>query len=123
MARDEQGLLMRLWADEPVQQGGDPERSTPESVGLNRDKGWPVSYQQRGGNNPERLVFNQLLRELTGLFVHVGRYGIPPWDNRTNFKHPAFTTYGGAIYRSTGNSGPQAGSVTPPPESNLWLLY
>ena len=121
--RDAEGLKIRLWADEPVQEGGEPERTTPESVGLNRDKGWPVSYQQRGGNNPERLVFNQILRELTGLFTHVAQYGIPPWDNRVDYKHPAFATYQGAIYASVADSGPQAGSVTAPPDSALWTPY
>ena len=48
-----------LWADT-----GD--REDPEDVGIDRSVGWPVSYEQRGsGDEPERTVFQQLLREMS----------------------------------------------------------
>ena len=60
-----------LWADT-----GD--REDPEDVGIDRSVGWTVSYEQRGsGDEPERTVFNQLLRELSGLYVMVREYGGP----------------------------------------------
>ena len=75
-----------LWADT-----GD--REDPEGVGIDRSVGWTVSYEQRGsGDEPERTVFNQLLRELSGWAVDQLRMGVLQWDEDVDYVAAAFVT-------------------------------
>ena len=121
MARDAEAKKIRLWAD-----SGD--RQSPEQLGLERDKGWPVSYEQLGsGDEPERVVFNQLLRELTGALIDRARMGIYQWDEQVNYVHPAFVVGdNGKIFVSITDSGPLYGNAADPTQStsrNIWRVY
>ena len=60
------------------------------TAGLTRSTGWPQSYSQTGGNNPEREVINQLFRELTALAVEFNKSGILAWDTSISYLHPAY---------------------------------
>ena len=76
MAIDTQSkkLLGNEWADSG-------ERTDPEDVNIIRSVGWDVRYEQIGsGFEPERDVFNQLLRELSGWANDEIVNGVPPWD-------------------------------------------
>ena len=76
MARDAEAKKLTPWAD-----SGD--RQDPEEAGLDRAAGWTVAYEQAGsGNYPERLVFNQLLRELSGLFQEALGAGVYAVERR-----------------------------------------
>ena len=60
------------------------------TAGLTRSTGWPQSYSQTGGNNPEREVVNQLFREVTVLVVEINKSGILAWDTSISYLHPAY---------------------------------
>ena len=121
MPRDAEALKMALWADTG-------ERQTPEEAGFSRQSGWPVAYEQIGTEKfPERLVFNQLLRELTGLFLEMIAYGVLSWDDGTNYSHHAFALGSdGSIHRTLRDSGPdvEGGAVDPTtPNNDAWEIY
>ena len=82
MPRDADALLIRKWA-------ATGDVATPESQGLDRSVGWPVSYSQAGGDTPEREVFNQLDREMTALAVELNTHGLLEWDDEITYDHPA----------------------------------
>ena len=82
MPRDADALLIRKWAE-----SGDV--ATPESQGLARATGWPVSYSQPGGDTPEREVFNQMFREITAMLAELNTHGVLEWDDAINYDHPA----------------------------------
>ena len=109
MARDAEGLKIRLWAET-----GD--RQNPEQVGLTRSRGWPVSYEQLGsGDEPERTIFNQLLREISGGILDRSRQGIYQWDSEVTYTHETFVTGSdGKIYVSLTDSGPAFGNSADP---------
>ena len=94
-----------LWADT-----GD--REDPEDVGIDRSVGWPVSYEQRGsGDEPERTVFNQLLRELSGWAVDQLRMGVLQWDEDVDYADAAFVTTEDGLHVALQANGP--GAATP----------
>lgn len=98
---------------EPWAENGD--REAPETVGIDRDDGWPVAYEQIGGSSPERTVFNQLLFELSSFAVLLLARGIPPWDGDVDYIHPAFVVGSdGDIYRSVVSNGPAGGNAADP---------
>ena len=115
---DSEALKIQLWAD-------DGERTDPEDVGLDRDDGWTVAYEQvASGFEPERVVFNQMFRELTGWARDRMKMGIPTWDPRVNYRHPAFVAHDARIYKSILDTGPVAGnSAAPAPDSQVWQVY
>ena len=82
MPRDSDSLLIRKWAA-----SGDV--ATPESQGLVRATGWPVSYSQAGGDTPEREVFNQMFREITAMLAELNTHGVLEWDDAISYDHPA----------------------------------
>ena len=116
---DTQAKKLELWAS-----SGD--REDPEDVGLTRADGWTVAYEQIGsGSEPERAVFNQLFRELSGWAIDRLRQGIPSWDIEVDYIHPAFTTTASGVWVSTADSGPGSGNATDPDDSGqtLWRRY
>ena len=64
---------MERWA----RNAGTEDRDVPENLGLDRELGFTVSYEQIGGDAPERQVFNQLLFELTACIAHMRDNGLP----------------------------------------------
>lgn len=113
-------ILGNLWADT-----GD--REDPEDVGIARTTGWPVSYEQIGsGSEPERTVFNQLLRELNGWASDRMRMGIGQWDIEVDYLHPAFATTSSGLWTTNGaNTGPTYGNATDPDadDQTAWRRY
>lgn len=122
MALDTQAKKARtLWAENGV-------RTDPEDVGLDRDTGFTVGYEQVGaGKEPELAVHNQLLRELSGWVRDALTQGsIRSWDSGVNYRHPSFVVGSdGNIYRSLEASGPKLGNATDPTTSGqtVWRTY
>ena len=115
---DTQSKKIQLWAD-----GG--ERSVPENFGIDRADGWDVAYEQIGGSRPQRLVFNQLFREITGFIRNIFAEGVPRWDRELDYIHPAFVVgSNGTLYRSTADNGPATGNANDPvSEGTTWEVY
>ena len=113
-------LTAAAWADT-----GD--RVDPEDEGIDRAKGWPVSYEQQGsGKFPERPVFNQLLREQSGFSQDVLRWGYLPWDAEVNYAQYAFVIGAdGEKYVSNVATGPATGNATNPTaaQQTVWRVY
>lgn len=116
---DVQSRKIGLWADT-----GD--RADPETLGLDRGLGWTVGYEQQGsGLLPERLVFNQLLRELSGWAMDRMTQGIPTWDAGIDYTQHAFVTHLGMVYVSDEATGPATGNPVAPNAAGqtTWRLY
>lgn len=117
-------ILGNLWAE-----NGD--REEPEDLGLTRTTGWPVAYEQIGaGKEPERTLFNQLLRELTGWASDGYREGVRLWDGDANYAQHAFVQTAEGLYVANRASGPALGNAvnplteTPQSESQrIWRKY
>ena len=111
--------VVRPWAK-------DGYRQTPESVGLNRDTGWPVSYEQVGNKGPERGVVSQLLFEITSYIYYRLRYGIMQWDDSLNYRSRALVAENNTLYRSKTATGPATGNATRPSTDTAavaWEVY
>ena len=117
--------LNKVWAIE-----GD--RFDPADVGLSRNTGWPVRYEQEGaGAEPEREVFNQLFCELDQLLGDKLQHGILEWDSRVNYPgnnevgYAFVTGSDGRLYVSLAPSGPATGDSTDPTDENnsKWQEY
>ena len=112
---DVEARKIRKWAEL-----GD--RTDPETVGLDRDVGWPASYSDRDGDTPERRVFHQLFRELTGLAVDVIREGILPWDAEIDYRVGAVVKRNSRLWMAAANTGPIVGVVDPAtPGQTRWF--
>ena len=86
--RDAESLKIAEWADSGDRIDPDDNSLTPV---LDRDTGWPSSFSDPQGDTPRRQVFNQVLREITGMLVEINRRGgMLPWDSRISYVHPAF---------------------------------
>ena len=87
MPRDEQSLKIEPWAEDVSGNRIDPEDSTPALV---RGDGWGLTFSQAGGDTPSREVFNQILREITGMLHEINTHGgALEWSNRVFYTHPA----------------------------------
>ena len=116
---DAEARKIRLWANT-----GD--RENPEEVGLDRAAGWPVQYEQIGsGFEPERTIYNQLLRELSAFFVDRLETGISQWDENVNYLHPAYATTNEGLFTTLTDTGPRFGNPTDPTEvgQTIWRKY
>ena len=118
-------ILAQAWAL-------DGDRQDPEDVGLTRNIGWPVSYEQPGaGVEPERTVFNQLLAELDESLGDKLRFGVLPWDARIDYVADAEQGYSfvtgsdGRLYVARVASGPGGGNATDPVADgqSVWDVY
>lgn len=116
MARQAEPKKIRSWAR-------DGDRTDPETVGIDREDGWGPVYEQVGGSQPERTVFNQVLHEICELVLAKMTAGILSWDARVNYRHPAFTDHMGTLYVSTQNSGPATGRTEAPSSGVSWKPY
>ena len=123
MARDQQAILIKPWATDAQ------NRAEPESLGIDREQGWDVRYEQIGGERPERLVFNQLFHELSLFFNELNQTGMLIWDARIDY----IANPGGPVsfvrgsdsnmYQAKRASGPNAGIIVNPVEdatSTYW---
>ena len=119
-------MIGNLWASD-----ANADRFDPEDVGLVRNKGWPVAYEQIGsGFEPEREVFNQLLLELQSYFADKTRSGILRWDIDIDYVHSDEASSfvvgsNGKIYVANAPSGPATGNATNPVTAGqtVWRLY
>ena len=103
-------------------------RADPEAENIDRTRGWTVAYeQQRSGRTPELVVFNQLFRELSGLFVEKMRYG----GNMTYDKDVDYFQYARVIgsdgrkYWAVVANGPDTANISDPvaDSGRIWRLY
>lgn len=112
-------ILAGLWADSGA-------RSDPEDFGIDRSRGWPVTYELVGaGREPERTLFNQRFRELDGWATDRMRSGVPGWDGDIDYPVHAFVATGGSLYVATVATGPAASNATSPDASGqtVWRRY
>ena len=112
-------ILDGAWAD-----SGD--RENPEDVGIDRDEGWTVGYEQiNSGLEPERTIFNQRGRELDGWAIERMRTGIPPWDEDIDYRVDAFVTRTGNLYISLVANGSTSGNASDPTAAGqtVWRIY
>ena len=122
MARDQQSIRIRPWAVDAA------NRQDPENAGINRSARWDVRYEQIGGETPERLVFNQMLHELSVFGNSMNTGGILEWDAMANYIYnaagPVSFVRGsdGLIYSARAVSGPRTGNASDPVTDNgtLW---
>ena len=86
MARDPESLKIEKWAE-----SGD--RTNPEdrsSPALVRVDGYPASFSQVLGDTPAREVWNQILREVSGMLLELNQRGaLLEWDDEISYLHPA----------------------------------
>ena len=116
---DAQALKIELWAE-------DGDREEPETVGIDRARGWTVEYEQlNSGSEPERTVFNQLMRELCGWALTRIREGVGVWDGRVDYEHPAFCATTAGLHVSLESSGPSYGNAADPTSDGqtVWRVY
>ena len=104
------------------------DREDPEDVGIDRDEGWTVSYEQRGsGDEPERTVFNQRGRELDAAFGEKAVEGVIPWDGDINYPQHAFSKASdGTLVVALVANGPATGNATDPATDTdraVWRPY
>ena len=101
-------------------------RANPETFGLTRALGWPLSYQQRdSGKFPELAVFNQRFLEFEDSFRHKLNHGIPEYDARVNYAQHAFCRTDTAIYVAQRANGPTLGNAESPDDTGqtTWREY
>lgn len=107
-------------------------RQEPEAVGLDRNEGFSVAYEQSGaGQFPQRGVFNQLFCELYEAFDEKIEYNFPRWDRNVDYPASEQTGYAfvigsnGRLYVSLAPSGPSLGNSTDPVTLNqsVWREY
>ena len=120
MVRRVASLRIRPWAD-----GG--ERVDPEDARfpLDRDEGFGLAFSQRAGPKVERLVFNQLLREITGALYEANIGGIFEWSAEVGYAHYAFVRRGDTLWRSKRSSGPGTAypASEPGTDDETWREY
>ena len=99
MARNSEGLKLQVpWAS-----GSSAIADSPESEGLDRGEGWPISYSLIGGNEPQLSVWNQVWLEITSVLVDNARHGILEWSGGQTYSHPVYVISPAdhSVYRST----------------------
>ena len=107
MARDPESLKIVPWA-----QTGD--RVNPEaasSPAIDRSVGWPSDFSS--SESPRRQVFNQILRELTGIAHELNTRGVLEYSNQINYVANAYVQQGGELYRAISANGPGSTVETP----------
>ena len=100
---------------------------TPRSTASRAIVGWTADYEQIGsGSEPERTVWNQLMRELTGVRGRPSHHGYRHLGQRAvSYQHPAFAASDQGLHVSLENTGPNFGNATDPTEAGqtVWRLY
>ena len=86
MPRDSESLKIKPWASRGDRV--DPESSSLDPV-LTREIGWPESFSSDGGDTPRRQVFNQILREMTGMLDTCLLYTSPSPRDRQKSRMPS----------------------------------
>ena len=118
MARNSEGLkLQEAWASD-----ADALKASPESEGLDREVGWPESYQTAGGDLPPVEIFNQVWLEVTSLLIDIAQHGILEWNANQTYAHPAHvvSTVDNNIYRSV-QAGGQAQEPSADSDNDYWI--
>ena len=116
-------MLAGLWASD-----ANADRADPEAENITRTQGWTVAYeQQRSGRTPEREVFNQLFRELTGLFVEKIRLGgVLFYDQEIDYyQYARVLGSDGRKYVALVANGPSTANISDPvaDSGRIWRLY
>ena len=105
-------------------------RQTPEELGIDREDGYNVAYEQIGsGKEPERTGFNQRLYEIDSAFIDIASMGVPQWDVALNYSPASdalcFATTPTGLWVTDQNTGPAYGNATDPdtPSQQVWRRY
>lgn len=108
----------------------DGQRETPESEGLTRANGFPISYEQIGsGDHPQHDVFNQRDFELDSSLLDIAAAGIPEWDAEVDHTPTSdaacFVITASGLWLTFENTGPAYGNATDPDLANqqIWRRY
>jgi len=122
MARDADSLLIEKWA-------ATGETETPETAGMDRDKGWDAAYSVSGGPRPQRKVFNELFKEHTAMLDELNKAGaLLEWDG-TVIDYAIGSVVKGSdnvIYFATAASGPATTAKNPTTGGNrpdFWVSF
>ena len=115
-----------LWASSPA-----AATALPEDVGLIREDGWGIAYEQRGsGKFPELTVWNRLFLEATAALRDIADYGGPIlWDAQVSYAptggDAAFALTATGMYRTFTPTGPRYGNPTDPDTSGqtVWSRF
>ena len=102
------------------------DRETPESQGIDRDKGWESVYSTdlaSGGKAPEREVFNQLIFERDEALREIGTYGVPNWSSQIVYDIGSRVQRHSEAFRAIKASGPgtTAGAIEPGTDLSAWV--
>ena len=114
MARDSRALEIVRWAIDPT-----ADLLRPADLGIDPAVGFPPSYSQPGGDEPDRELFNLIWSWFTtGIKELQERGGVLEWDARQEFVHPALCTGSDeVIYASVRSSGPSGTTQDPTTDS------
>ena len=114
-----------IWAEDV-----DANRETPADLGLTREDGYPVAYEQIGsGSEPERTGWNQREYEFTSALIDFANGGVPAWDVEVDYTPASdaacFTTTATGLHLTTTNTGPTYGNATDPDAIGqaVWRRY
>ena len=117
MAIDTEAKKIELWANT-----GD--RLEPSDVGIDESLGWTVGYEQQGsGLEPEREVFNTLVRRITGWWLQWLRHGVLPYDADLVYDAGAFVNHSEKLWRCIQQNGSGYVVVEPGTDNDFWRLY
>ena len=108
------------------------DRSTPETVGYTREKGWQAEYSTplaSGGKAPEREVMNQRLYELDSAVAEVMVRGVGEYNASIDYETGSIVNYndGGAngaqLFRAVVPSGPNTSAGSQLPRADKLKTY
>ena len=119
MARDRQGLNLPRWAS-----ASGAILVTLEAEGLDRDVGLPESYGIDEFYNVG--LWNQMLLEITSLYLDIAKHSILTWDVGQSYAHPSIVVgSNGNLYRSKQPSGGSLTSQNPVTDASevYWLRF
>ena len=115
-----------IWAS-----SADAATALPEDVGLTREDGWGIAYEQKGsGKFPERTVWNRLFLEITAALRDIADYGGPIlWNAEVNYSptggDAAFALTATGLHRTFTPTGPNTGNPVDPdsPGQTVWSKF
>lgn len=117
MAIDAQSKKITLWAE-----NGD--RVEPSDIGIDESEGWTVGYEQQGsGQEPEREVFNTMIRRLSGWYLDWLQGGFLSYDVDLFYQVGAFVRHNAKVWTCIQANGPGGTVVEPGTDAAYWKLY
>lgn len=118
MARILHGIIKDIWAGDPAI----ADTAEPIDTGYTILQGWRDTYSNPGGKNPEREVFNAILRKLYSFAKDVQSHGILEWVNNAEvgYTHPAIVSHNKNKWYITRQNVPAGLSPDDPNNNEYW---